>query len=342
LGGENEVQMQLQQTGLLFYKFRFVLASVLTVGFLLLISALVTVIGSGTVLAAKPGSLSTTYDTGVPYNPNIVTAGASALAGSTQHSLFSMGGTLYRSCRSITNATTRAGNTTVHGSAIAIGAVWHSTTFAVRGIADSILFTVHMPGKIIGSVTSGRTVNDLIQPADSKPIPVITDETSTAVIAKLSAQQQQEITNLVAGQIAANRALGGTIVTGDSTHGGYPARWDTIPQDSTTDSWGMYNRECVSYTAWKVYQAYGHMPFWGGVGNANEWPGDARRAGIPTSSTPQVHAVAISMAGYYGHAMWVEAVQGNMVYVSQYNYDLHGHYSEMWVNGSGFTYIYFS
>jgi hypothetical protein len=30
-----------------------------------------------------------------------------------------------------------------------------------------------------------------------------------------------------------------------------------------------------------------------------------------------------------------------MIYDSQYNYDLHGHYSEMWVNGSDLTYIYF-
>jgi hypothetical protein len=37
----------------------------------------------------------------------------------------------------------------------------------------------------------------------------------------------------------------------------------------------------------------------------------------------------------------VEKVEGNMIYVSQYNYDLHGHYSEMWINGGNLTYIYF-
>jgi surface antigen len=83
------------------------------------------------------------------------------------------------------------------------------------------------------------------------------------------------------------------------------------------------------------------MPYWGGVGNANQWPGDARAAGIATGSTPKVHSVAISMGGAFGHAMWVEAVSGNMIYVSQYNYDLAGHYSEMWVNGGSFTYLYF-
>jgi peptidoglycan hydrolase CwlO-like protein len=153
---------------------------------------------------------------------------------------------------------------------------------------------------------------------------------------------QSQIASLRAQQLAANRALGGSVVAGDPGHGGYPSRWDApVPQDSLVDSWGMYNRECVSYTAWKVYQTYGYMPYWGGVGNANQWPGDAQAAGIPTGYTPKVHSVAISMRGAYGHAMWVEAVSGNMIYVSQYNYDLAGHYSEMWVNGSNFIYLYF-
>jgi len=153
---------------------------------------------------------------------------------------------------------------------------------------------------------------------------------------------QSKIASLRAQQIAANRALGGQVVSGDPGHGGYPAKWDApVPQDSLVDNWGMFNRECVSYAAWKVYQTYGNMPNWGGSGNAKQWPDDARAAGIPTSSSPKVHSVAIATGGAYGHAMWVEAVNGNMIYVSQYNYDLAGHYSEMWVNGSNFTYIYF-
>lgn len=150
-----------------------------------------------------------------------------------------------------------------------------------------------------------------------------------------------KIADLRAQQLAANRALGGQVVAGDPGHGGYPSNLANAPQDSLVDPWGMFNRECVSYTAWKVYQAYGYMPYWGGSGNAKQWPGDARAAGIPTGSTPRVGSVAIMTTGYYGHAMWVEAVNGNMIYVSQYNYDLAGHYSEMWVNGSSFTYIYF-
>ena len=150
-----------------------------------------------------------------------------------------------------------------------------------------------------------------------------------------------QISSLRLQQLAANHRLGGTAVAGDPNHGGYPGNWDQAPQDSLLDSWGMLNRECVSYTAWRVYQTYGYMPYWGGQGNANQWPGDAQAAGIPTGSVPRAGSVAISMGGAYGHAMWVEAVNGSTIYVSQYNYDLAGHYSEMSINGSGLIYIYF-
>jgi len=236
-----------------------------------------------------------------------------------------------------------AGSATVHGSTVLIQGAWHSITFVNRSMATTFLFALRLPATLVKPVTSGKAVSSILRPGDDTRIPIISAETSTAALARLSAAQQQEITSLIAAQAAANRDLGGSVVAGDPGHGGYPAKWDApIRQDSQIDSWGMYNRECVSYAAWKVYQTYGHMPYWGGVGNANQWVRDAKRAGIPTGSTPQVHAVAISMRGYYGHAMWVEKVSGNMIYVSQYNYDLHGHYSEMWVNSSYFTYIYFS
>jgi peptidoglycan hydrolase CwlO-like protein len=151
-----------------------------------------------------------------------------------------------------------------------------------------------------------------------------------------------QISTLRAQQAASNARLGGRALAGDPGHGGYPAYLDSpVPEDSKVDPWGMYNRECVSYTAWKVYQTFGHMPNWGGTGNANQWPADARSWGVPTGTVPRAHSVAISMGGAYGHAMWVEAVSGNTIYVSQYNYDLAGHYSEMSINGSGLIYLYF-
>jgi surface antigen len=167
-----------------------------------------------------------------------------------------------------------------------------------------------------------------------------TEGQKAAFDSQISSNNSQ-IAGLRAQQAALNRNLGGVPVAGDPGHGGYPSAWSNAPQDSMLDSWGMYNRECVSYTAWKVYQTFGYMPYWGGVGNANQWPGDAQRAGIPTGSVPKVHSVAIWNVGAFGHAMWVEGVSGNTVYVSQFNYDFTGHYSEMTINASGLTFIYF-
>jgi surface antigen len=232
------------------------------------------------------------------------------------------------------------------GSIVGVGSA-HAAHFAgstfmatLRVFGDGVMVPVKAVGKVAGLGFRSHAVNAIIRPADANALPVITSP-SPAQLAKLTAAQRQQLAGLQAQQIADNRALGGQVLTANQYHGGYPAKWDNAPEDSTVDNWGMYNRECVSYVAWKVYQTYGAMPYWGGVGNANEWLHDAAVSGIPTGATPKVHSVAVSMRGYYGHTMWVEQVKGNMILVSQYNYDLTGHYSEMWVRGDYFTYIYF-
>jgi surface antigen/uncharacterized protein YoxC len=163
----------------------------------------------------------------------------------------------------------------------------------------------------------------------------------------LMGERNKQIEELRAQQRAANAARaaqygGGQVVAGDPNKGGYPAYLASAAQDSLVDPWGMYNRECVSYTAWKVQQNYGNMPYWGGRGNANQWPSSARSAGIPTGSTPKVGSVGVMMSGYYGHVVWVEQVNGNQIYVSQYNWSVAGEYSEMWISAAAIdTYIYF-
>ncbi|HSW36940.1 MAG TPA: CHAP domain-containing protein [Candidatus Saccharimonadales bacterium] len=134
---------------------------------------------------------------------------------------------------------------------------------------------------------------------------------------------------------------------GDPNNGGYPTVWANAPQDSMLDNWGMYNRECVSYTAFMVHQDFlagktnRDMPYWGGVGNANQWDDNARAAGIPVDSNPTPGSIAISNAGYYGHAMYVQAVNGNEIYVQQYNAQLTGQYSEGWRYTTGLVFIHF-
>lgn len=149
----------------------------------------------------------------------------------------------------------------------------------------------------------------------------------------------KEIERLRTEQRAANARAG--LVAGNSQcGGGYPYCNAPFP-NSMPDPWGMYQRQCVSYTAYKVASTYGYMPYWGGHGNANQWVANAQAAGIPTGSIPRVGSVGVSFAGYYGHVVWVEQVSGNQVYISQYNAGMNGMYSEQWINASAFTYIYF-
>ncbi|HEX5744346.1 MAG TPA: CHAP domain-containing protein [Candidatus Saccharimonadales bacterium] len=137
---------------------------------------------------------------------------------------------------------------------------------------------------------------------------------------------------------------GGGIPSGPTCGGGYPGVWCNAPMDSIVDSWGMYNRECVSYTAFRVAASGRDMPYWGGRGNANQWDDNARAAGIPMSYGGGARRgdVAISNAGFYGHAMYVESVNGNgTINISQYNAGLDGRYSTNTISAAGLYFIHF-
>lgn len=152
---------------------------------------------------------------------------------------------------------------------------------------------------------------------------------NSSKIADLRRQQAIENARLTSGN-------GSYVVAGDAGHGGYPAKWDSpVAQDSVLDNWGMYNRECVSYTAWRVYASGRNMPYWGGYGNANQWDDNARAAGIPVDTNPRAGDVAIKNSGTYGHAMYVEKVFADgSIYISQYNQDYQGHYSEAYISAA--------
>jgi len=158
------------------------------------------------------------------------------------------------------------------------------------------------------------------------------------LISSNKTQIQQERAAQAAAYQSYIASTGNTQVAGDSSKGGYPSLWANAPQDSLVDDWGMYNRECVSYTAWRVANSGKYMPYWGGSGHAYQWPGNARAAGIPVNGTPKVGSIAIwgveDIGGGYGHSAYVEAVNADgSIYVSQYNVTP-GQYSEMDVTAS--------
>ena len=181
---------------------------------------------------------------------------------------------------------------------------------------------------------------------------------------QLSADKQAEQARLhqaqqAAIQAAMRRAGGGSslnISAGDGSMGGYP--WaGNCSVDANAWSWGGVGgngedalgygcRQCVSYTAWKMYQKTGYAPrYWG---NANMWPSSARNAGFSVGYTPRANALGVISAGAYGHIVYIEEYypSSGMVRVSQFNYygaggPGWGNYSEMTVPAGTYdTFIY--
>jgi surface antigen/peptidoglycan hydrolase CwlO-like protein len=94
------------------------------------------------------------------------------------------------------------------------------------------------------------------------------------------------------------------------------------------DKWGYCTRQCVSYAAWAVEASGRTAPkYWS---DAKKWVSRAKASGTYVDNRPQPGDVAISTAGTWGHAMYVEQVSGNMIYVSQYNQQLRGEFSYQW------------
>lgn len=175
-----------------------------------------------------------------------------------------------------------------------------------------------------------------------------------AAYQQLSAQRNKDISKLRAAQIAANRqATGGigSVQVQGNCGGGYPGLAQhsrgqygcSLSLDGGVDKWGMYNRECVSYAAFKVAQSGRTMPDWGFTGPANaiQWLDRAAASGISYDRNPRVGDVAILPIGYYGHAMYVEQVSGGQVYLSEMNLNWDGNYTERWADASSMYYIHF-
>ncbi len=153
----------------------------------------------------------------------------------------------------------------------------------------------------------------------------------------LVASNKAKLSAVVAARAAAIRQ--GQLRVSSGGCGGYPSIWCNAPQDSTSDDWHFYNRECVSYVAWKRW-AMGLAPqpnFWG---NASDW-----EAHVDHRSGPQAGDIAVwgayanAYVGGYGHVAYVESVSGSSITVSQYNFDVgngSGQYSLMTI-GSGDT-----
>lgn len=101
--------------------------------------------------------------------------------------------------------------------------------------------------------------------------------------------------------------------------GGACPDYDWYFNGNAFDPWGYAFRNCTSWVAYKL-AADGKTGFTY-LGNAAQWPGGAAARGFSVSygSGARPGDAAVNPRGYYGHVMYVEAVNGNQVIVSDYN-----------------------
>ncbi len=177
------------------------------------------------------------------------------------------------------------------------------------------------------------------------------DESKYQGLIKDSASQIAAAKAAQAELAARTNSNGGYSVVSSGSLGAYTALW--APNSCTMGGpggWYSYGgadgnggdgrgygcRQCASYAAWKVASVTGKYYKWGDGGN---FARAAIGAGYQNlGSNPQPGSLAV-MWGSPGHVAWVEAVSGDKVLVSQYNYQINGQYgmySEMWLSKNVF------
>lgn len=103
---------------------------------------------------------------------------------------------------------------------------------------------------------------------------------------------------------------------------------------NTLDKWGMYNRECVSFAAFRLEKVNGITVGWSVIAKdwmAHAWDDRAKEMGKKVDMNPAVGSIAWwdswahgSSSG--GHVAWVAEVNGNNVTVEDYNWSVRGGY----------------
>lgn len=104
----------------------------------------------------------------------------------------------------------------------------------------------------------------------------------------------------------------------------YPEPYRSAAKDSLVDPSTCYNRECVSYVAWKIKELTGAWPKRTGNMNAKEWIYRLPSWGYQKVSAPKNGGcyVGVLTSGKYGHVVWFE---GDCT-ISEYNYGSAGNY----------------
>lgn len=196
--------------------------------------------------------------------------------------------------------------------AIGIGAVWYLSS-AGSNLIDFIN-TKHIQVKIDGDAINYDQIADKVR----------------------------EIADTISGTRGADDAdLGGLDITDEAGQGGiantYPEPYRSAKKDSMLDPSTCYNRECVSYTAWKICEITGSWPKRTGPMSAKYWVDRLPSWGYSQVSGPvnKGKYVGVSTKGEYGHVVWFEFDNT----ISEYNYGSLGNFGVRQINPADYQWF---
>lgn len=114
----------------------------------------------------------------------------------------------------------------------------------------------------------------------------------------------------------------------------YPEPYRSKKKDTVLDPSTCWNRECVSYCAWKIKEATGKWPKRTGDMDAKNWVYRLPENGYKTVvATPNGNkCVGVYTGGKHGHVVWSDGT----LTISEYNYGGCSNYGERTVKGTGY------
>ena len=189
--------------------------------------------------------------------------------------------------------------------AIGVGAFWYLSNAGTNLM--NFINTKHVEVKVDESKADYSKIADKVA------------ELADTILGKTVKEQLEEDGSELEGEeISEEEAgLGGLVNT-------YPEPYRSARKDSMLDPSTCYNRECVSYTAWKICETVGDWPPRTGSMSAKYWVDRLPSWGYNEVSGPQNGGkyVGVATGGQYGHVVWFEFDNT----ISEYNYADLGNY----------------
>lgn len=188
---------------------------------------------------------------------------------------------------------------------IGIGALWYLSS-AGKNLLEFIN-TKHTEVKVDESKINYEAISDKIK--------LVADTLTTQTIKEALKVEGEKLDGKEINEKEAG--MGGLSNT-------YPEPYRSAKKDSMLDPATCYNRECVSYCAWKICEITGKWPTRTGSMNAKEWiyrlpSWGYNKVSLPTNGGKYV---GVSTKGVYGHVLWFEFDNT----ISEYNYSSVGNY----------------